>query len=94
MHHPARIAETRQGFAPRAWNKQAERRAPLGQGRLNQKDPATTQEEVGLPRKDKVLRIGDRAPDFSLRDAATGQTVSLGDLVKQPLFLIFGRGTW
>ena len=47
-----------------------------------------------MPTKNRVLHVGDRAPDFSLRDAATGNTVSLDDLVEQPLFLIFGRGTW
>lgn len=47
-----------------------------------------------MPKENKVLRVGDRAPDFSLRDASTGETVSLDDLAGQPLMIIFGRGTW
>jgi peroxiredoxin len=47
-----------------------------------------------LPIKNRVLSVGDKAPDFALTDAATGETVSLGDLLGKPLYLIFGRGTW
>ncbi len=47
-----------------------------------------------MPIKNRVLSIGDRAPDFTLTDASTGESVSLGDLLGQPLYLIFGRGTW
>ena len=47
-----------------------------------------------LPIENKVLSIGDRAPDFTLTDAVSGEQVSLGDLLGQPLFLSFGRGTW
>jgi peroxiredoxin len=49
---------------------------------------------MSMPRESKVLRVGDRAPDFSLRDASTGKMVSLHDLAGQPLMIIFGRGTW
>jgi peroxiredoxin len=47
-----------------------------------------------LPLENKALRVGDRAPDFTLTDAGSGEAVSLGDLLGQPLFLSFGRGTW
>jgi len=47
-----------------------------------------------VPLENKVLRVGDLAPDFTLTDAATGEEVSLGDLLRNPLFLVFGRGTW
>jgi peroxiredoxin len=47
-----------------------------------------------MPRENKVLAVGDRAPDFELRDAATSELVSLDDLMGQPLMIIFGRGTW
>jgi|BarGraNGADG00312_2_1021985.scaffolds.fasta_scaffold76411_2 peroxiredoxin len=47
-----------------------------------------------MPKENKVLRVGDRAPDFSLPDARTGEMVSLGDLLGRPLMIIFGRGTW
>ena len=47
-----------------------------------------------MPIENKVLRIGDKAPDFTLADASTGEKVSLDDLVGQPLIIIFGRGTW
>lgn len=47
-----------------------------------------------MPIKNKTLGVGDKAPDFSLTDAATGEKVSLGDLLGRPLFLSFGRGTW
>lgn len=47
-----------------------------------------------MPRKNRVLNIGDRAPDFSLKDAVSRKTVMLSDLLGQPVLLIFLRGTW
>lgn len=47
-----------------------------------------------MPIQNKVLRVGDRAPDFTLTDALSGEQVSLGELLGQPLYLVFGRGTW
>lgn len=47
-----------------------------------------------MPRENKVLGVGDKAPDFTLPDASTGEMVSLGDLLGQPLMIQFGRGTW
>lgn len=47
-----------------------------------------------MPRKNKVLGAGDRAPDFTLTDASTGEEVSLEDLLGGPLLIVFGRGTW
>lgn len=47
-----------------------------------------------MPLENKTLRVGDKAPGFTLTDASTGETVSLNDLLGQPLFINFGRGTW
>lgn len=47
-----------------------------------------------MPRKNRQLRVGDAAPPFELRDAASGEPVSLQDQVGKPLVLVFGRGTW
>ena len=47
-----------------------------------------------MPKENKVLAVGDKAPDFTLTDAASGETVSLRDLLGRPLFINFGRGTW
>ncbi len=47
-----------------------------------------------MPRKNRQLRIGDAAPAFNLRDAVTGNDVSLEDQAGKPLVLVFGRGTW
>ena len=47
-----------------------------------------------MPIEDKELRVGDKAPDFTLKDASTEEEVSLDDLAGQPLMIIFGRGTW
>jgi hypothetical protein len=51
-------------------------------------------EGMNLPKENKVLRIGDKGPDFTLTDASTGETVGLSDILGQPLVIIFGRGTW
>ena len=43
---------------------------------------------------DRVVRVGDRAPDFALPDSA-GRLVSLGELVvRGPAVLSFFRGRW
>ncbi|MCX6101069.1 MAG: peroxiredoxin family protein [Candidatus Bipolaricaulota bacterium] len=47
-----------------------------------------------MARENKVLKVGDRAPDFALPDALTGETVRLADLLGKPLLVYFGRGTW
>lgn len=47
-----------------------------------------------MVRESKVLKVGDRAPDFRLPDALTGQEVVLEELLGRPLLLYFGRGTW
>lgn len=47
-----------------------------------------------MPRRNRELRVGDAAPSFSLRDAATGEKVSLADQSGKPIMLVFGRGTW
>lgn len=47
-----------------------------------------------MPRRNRALQVGDTAPPFSLRDAATGESVSLEDQAGKPLVLVFGRGTW
>ncbi len=47
-----------------------------------------------MARENKVLSVGDKAPEFALPDAATGEVVGLADLLGQPLLIYFGRGTW
>ena len=43
---------------------------------------------------DRVVKVGDRAPDFTLPDTR-GQSVSLGDLLARgPVVLSFFRGRW
>ncbi len=51
-------------------------------------------EVIHMARASKLLKIGDRAPDFRLPDARTGEEVGLSDLLGQPLLIYFGRGTW
>jgi hypothetical protein len=51
-------------------------------------------EVMSMPRENKVLQVGDKAPDFTLPDASTGEMVGLADLLGQPLVIQFGRGTW
>ncbi len=49
-------------------------------------------EKSGL--KEKVLKVGDRAPDFSLKDTQDS-LVSLGSLLERgPVVLSFYRGGW
>jgi hypothetical protein len=43
---------------------------------------------------DRVVKVGDRAPDFALPDS-TGRQVSLGELLARgPAVLSFFRGRW
>lgn len=51
-------------------------------------------EEVNVGRKSKKLKVGDRAPGFTLKDAATGEVVDLDELIGNPLMVVFFRGTW
>ena len=47
-----------------------------------------------MPRGKRPLGPGDKAPDFTLPEAASGEAVGLSDLAGKPLMLYFGRGTW
>ena len=49
-----------------------------------------------MSRPSTTLRLGDAAPEFQLRDAASGAARSLTDLVrgKRGLLLVFHRGMW
>jgi peroxiredoxin len=49
-----------------------------------------------MPRPSTTLHLGDTAPDFALRDAASGTTRSLTDLLRsrRGLLLVFHRGMW
>ncbi|HUO51477.1 MAG TPA: hypothetical protein VMT93_03085 [Gemmatimonadaceae bacterium] len=44
----------------------------------------------------RTLRLGDRAPDFSLTDAPSGARVTLAALLEERagLLLVFHRGFW
>lgn len=43
---------------------------------------------------DRTVKVGDRAPDFTLR-SAYGESVSLGELIaKGPVVISFFRGKW
>ena len=47
-----------------------------------------------MPRENRVLQIGDPAPDFYLR-LADGREVRLSDYRgRQHILLVFLRGTW
>ena len=49
-----------------------------------------------MPRPSSTLHLGDRAPEFSLRDAATGASVTLDTLLadRRGALLVFHRGMW
>ncbi|MEW5826311.1 MAG: peroxiredoxin family protein [Candidatus Bipolaricaulota bacterium] len=47
-----------------------------------------------MARESKILKLGDRAPDFALPDPLTGEVIGLADLLGKPILLYFGRGTW
>ena len=45
--------------------------------------------------EDRILKVGDQAPSFSLQDARTGKTVNSTDLLALgPLVVNFFRGRW
>lgn len=43
---------------------------------------------------DAVVKVGDRLPDFTLRNADGGEVRSPDLLARGPLVLTFFRGTW
>jgi hypothetical protein len=49
-----------------------------------------------MPRPSTTLYLADAAPDFQLRDAASGATRSLTELLRnrRGLLLVFHRGMW
>jgi hypothetical protein len=49
-----------------------------------------------MSRPSTTLHLSDPAPDFQLRDAASGATHSLAELLRdrQGLLLVFHRGMW
>lgn len=47
-----------------------------------------------MAKDSKLVKVGDKAPDFRLPDAVTGEVVGLTDLLDRPLWIYFGRGTW
>ncbi len=54
----------------------------------------TTEDQVKSGIADKALKVGDKAPDFSLPNVR-GESVSLADvLAKGPAVLAFYRGHW
>lgn len=64
--------------------------------------PAEVIETIGIGNKqiresmdmDKVINVGDKAPDFELPDA-TGNTVRLSNLLnKGPVLFTWYRGNW
>jgi Peroxiredoxin len=51
-------------------------------------------EVMSMSRENKLLSPGDKAPDFELPEAVSGEAVSLSGLLGNPLMIYFGRGTW
>ncbi|HEY7877301.1 MAG TPA: hypothetical protein VIC55_03705 [Gemmatimonadaceae bacterium] len=49
-----------------------------------------------MPRPSRTLQLGDPAPEFSLRDAATNLPVTLDALLRDRRggLLVFHRGMW
>ena len=47
-----------------------------------------------MSNESRLLRPGDRAPDFALPEAVSGEEVRLSDYAGKPLMIYFGRGTW
>lgn len=56
--------------------------------------PARWKARHAMPRKNKVLQIGEKAPDFDLPDAVGGGRVTQDDMLGRPFVLVFLRGTW
>ena len=54
----------------------------------------TTEDQVKSGIADKALKVGDKAPNFSLPNLR-GESVSLADLLaKGPAVIAFYRGSW
>lgn len=54
----------------------------------------TTEDQVKSGIADKALKVGDKAPDFTLPNLR-GESVSLSDLLaKGPAVVAFYRGSW
>ena len=54
----------------------------------------TTEDQVKSGIADKALKVGDKAPDFTLPNVR-GESVSLSDiLAKGPAVVAFYRGAW
>ena len=54
----------------------------------------TTEDQVKSGIADKALKVGDKAPDFTLPNVK-GESVTLSDLLaKGPAVVAFYRGTW
>ena len=69
-----------------------------GQTRISPEARAVLERSIEDLRKsgivDRVVKVGDRAPDFTLPDP-TGRLVSLGELLARgPAVLSFFRGRW
>ena len=49
-----------------------------------------------MPRPSRTLRLDDPAPPFTARDAVSGETYALADLLRdrRGLLLVFHRGMW
>jgi len=48
-----------------------------------------------MPMQSSTLRVGDKAPDFTLLAANLPQAVSLAEMLKSaPMIIEFLRGTW
>jgi len=49
-----------------------------------------------MPRPSSTLSLGDRAPDFELTCAVSGEPVELKELLRERagLLLVFHRGLW
>jgi hypothetical protein len=49
-----------------------------------------------MSRPSTTLHLGDAAPEFQLRDAASGASRALSDLLtnRRGLLLVFPRGMW
>jgi methyl-accepting chemotaxis protein len=60
-------------------------------------DPSKTEGMRGGPkmaRENRILKVGDKAPEFALPNPLTDEVVRLADLLGKPVLLYFGRGTW
>jgi peroxiredoxin len=47
-----------------------------------------------MPKSETLLKVGDKAPDFTLANY-DGEKISLAQILKKgPVLLLFFRGTW